>query len=218
MLVVQRIFLAAACAAIVAPQAVLAQQPTSRANVQQPLAKVIDVSLQKGGLLWGQVVNPQGRGLDRAPVSVRLQRKEIVRAEADRQGRFAIRGLRGGVYQVASEDSFRFIRVWAEGTAPPSANSSVMLVAGQAARGQGSQPYPAPQPVVETGGHGGPSYWGPSQMGPGHVLPAHGPPGHVGPRGLTGFVSRYPLLVGTGVAAAIALPLALDDDLDLPEE
>lgn len=201
MLVVQRLFFVTACVGVIAPRTIHAQEPMPPAVGQR--STVLDVALQAGGTLRGQVVNRQGIPIESVTVSIRVAGKEIAQAKADGQGRFGIRRLRGGLHTVACNGTSWPLRVWAEGTAPPSANPSVMLVYGQAARGQ-AVPHPA-----RGGSHVSRNSWG------------HAPSGHVhsGPGGIRGVLTRYPLAVGTGVAAAIALPLALDDDpLDLPEE
>jgi hypothetical protein len=106
------------------PQSVLAA-----ASGDQPEA-VADVSLLDGGVLIGQVVDPQGRPLAAEPVLLQFQAQEIARAKTDGCGLFAFRGLRGGVYQLVAAQGHGAFRLWAPGTAPPAAEQGALVVAG----------------------------------------------------------------------------------------
>ena len=104
-----------------------------------PAAKpvVVDVALRDGGVLLGQVVDPQGVAKADAPVSLRYEDRELVTTNAGPDGYFAVKGLRGGVHQVATQDGHGVYRLWAAGTAPPSAQDGVLLVSGSSVtRGQ----------------------------------------------------------------------------------
>jgi hypothetical protein len=103
----------------------------------EPAPAVIDVALTGGGLLIGQVVDTQGAPLSKVPVSLRTRDGEVGNTRTDASGRFAFRGLRGGVYQaVAAGDQVTF-RLWAPGTAPPPSQQGLLLIAGrQTVRGQ----------------------------------------------------------------------------------
>ncbi|OHB70026.1 MAG: hypothetical protein A2V70_18420 [Planctomycetes bacterium RBG_13_63_9] len=118
------------------PQTVLAAGPATN---RVPM--VADVALSHDGVLIGQVVGAQGSALANVPVSVRLGNQEIARTTTDAHGRFALRGLRSGVYQIVAANSHRAFRLWQPGTAPPSSQSRVLLVAGQdTVRGQCGDP------------------------------------------------------------------------------
>jgi len=129
--------------------------------------EIRDVALQAGGALMGQVVDLQGnpcqvavrvvRASDQAPLSV---------VQTDAQGRFAVNGLKGGVYRVETPAGAAIYRLWAPNTAPPSATASALVVHGDS--------------TVR---------------------------GNLGSIGWFGWT-----LIGLGVAAAIAIPLILDDD------
>jgi len=98
---------------------------------------VVDVALRDGGVLLGQVVDPQGAAKAGAAVSVRYEDRELVTTSADPDGYFAVKGLRGGVHQVATQEGHAVYRLWAPGTAPPAAQDGVLLVAGSdVTRGQ----------------------------------------------------------------------------------
>lgn len=179
-----RIAAAVACLGLLMPQGALAA----------PAAKVAsnDVALRTGGTFVGQVVNAQGKPLTKTAVSVTLGDKEIVRTTTDKNGVFAAKGLRGGQYNVVAGGGVATYQLWAENTAPPVAAKGALIVTGQ---------------EVVAGQCGGPAC-GPS------CGPACGPGYGGGGGGLLGFVKNHPLLVAGGIAAAIAIPLALADDDD----
>lgn len=143
-----------------------------------------DVALRDGGLLVGQVVDAQGKPLASVEVSVRQAGAEIVRTKTDKNGVFAANGLRGGEYQMIAAGGQVNYRLWAAQTAPPAASNGVLIVTGD--------------DVIN----------GQCQTCPPNACP----PGHVG--GIVGFVKNHPMLVAAGVAAAIAIPVALADDDD----
>lgn len=114
------------CAAIVGLCGIAAAAPA-----------VVDVSLQEGNTLVGQVVDPQGAALEGVPVSLRYQDQQWVATKTGQSGYFAFRGLNGGTYQIASSQGHGVYRVWVPGTAPPAAQQGALLVAGgDVTRGQ----------------------------------------------------------------------------------
>jgi hypothetical protein len=101
---------------------------------------VTDLALRDGGFLAGQVVDPQGVPLAKVRVSIQdEQGQEVVATVTDQQGRFAVAGLRGGVYPIVTPQARRIYRLWAPGTAPPSAQQGAMIVSGDTIRGAGGQ-------------------------------------------------------------------------------
>jgi len=102
---------------------------------QTPL--VIDMALGDGGLMLGQVVDGQGQTLAGTDVTLCVAGRTIATAKCDANGLFAFRGLQGGVYQLTAAEGQAIYRVWAAGTAPPSARQAALVVAGEdLARGQ----------------------------------------------------------------------------------
>ena len=77
------------------------------------VATVADVALADGGVLWGQVVDPQGSPQSNQLVAVRQQERIIATARTDQGGRFSIGGLPGGVYQIVAADGAGVYRLWA---------------------------------------------------------------------------------------------------------
>jgi hypothetical protein len=105
------------------------------AGPQGPVAT--DVALREGGVLVGQVVDTHGAGIGGTEVSVRQGAKDPVATKTGPDGSFAVKGLRGGVYQVAAVDGHGVYRLWTAGTAPPAASNKALLVAGKdVVRGQ----------------------------------------------------------------------------------
>ena len=123
------------------PAARLPSQSVAAAhNVDQA---TLDVALQPGGVLRGQIVRPDGSPLGGVHLSVRRQDQQIVAGSTNAQGAFAFSGLRGGVYQLRLGNSLTTFRAWATDTAPASALPSLLLVRDETlVRGQ-TGPLPA---------------------------------------------------------------------------
>jgi hypothetical protein len=116
-----------------APQPTRVQRPHTHLNPRQSV--IVDVALRDRGQLSGRVVIADGTAVAGAPVSLAYRGQDIARTATDTQGRFALVGLRGGVYQFNTPGSTRSVRLWAPRTAPPAAQQVVTLVV-------------QPQPVV----------------------------------------------------------------------
>lgn len=123
---VQTILAAVACVGLVCPPSVMAEQ-----TAEQPTSGIKDVALAPGGVLVGQVVDPQGAFRSGSTVVIQQGDQEIVRTQTDQNGVFAARGIRGGQYLVASENGQCLCRLWAPDTAPPAASNAVVVVTGQ---------------------------------------------------------------------------------------
>ncbi|MBP62420.1 MAG: hypothetical protein CMJ62_12945 [Planctomycetaceae bacterium] len=106
------------------PQISLADTHVTRPTVR-------DAALQAGGTLQGSLLSPDGKAQTGRTVQL-LSRGEVVAStQTDREGRFAFRGLRAGVYGLHTDGVAIAYRLWADGAAPPSAVSDVLLVSGQ---------------------------------------------------------------------------------------
>lgn len=169
---------AVACLGMMIPPGAFANEPTSFAR---------DVALRPGGLLVGQVVDAQGAVQAEKSVSIQFGDQEVARTTTDQNGVFAAQGLRGGQYQIVTEDGQSLCRLWAENTAPPAADEAAIVVTGQdLVRGQWG------------GGYGNPGYGG----GYGSAW--------------LNWVRSHPYITAGIVAAAIAVPIAVADDDDGP--
>jgi hypothetical protein len=119
---------------MVLPPSLIAAPPAAGV----PLASsVVDVALRSGGILVGQVLNPQGTPQAGKVVSIQYANYEVARTTTDANGVFAARGIRGGQYQILTEDGICMCRLWAPDTAPPGAQPAALLVSGEGVvRGQ----------------------------------------------------------------------------------
>lgn len=107
--------------------------------VDPPLVR--DVELAYGGLLVGRLIDPSGRPIANAPVSVLSAGKSLVTMQTDDAGVFAVAKLRGGVHEITTTDSVQLCRLWVQGTAPPGAPQSIDVVSpGDIIRGQYGPP------------------------------------------------------------------------------
>jgi hypothetical protein len=88
---------------------------------------VVDIAMADGGVLHGQVVDLQKGGAAGMPVTVRTQNNEVAKTTTQKDGRFTIQGLRGGVYQVAAGQGQGVFRVWTANAAPPSAQPRAIV-------------------------------------------------------------------------------------------
>ncbi len=168
---------------LVSPGMVAASQVTAIAVAPAPQ----DVKLHEGGVLTGQVLNAQGAAVANSPVSVRSAGKEVVRVQTDQAGKFSIAGLQGGVHEVVTVESQGVYRLWAPHTAPPAAQQGLLLVSnGDLVRGQSCGSGVGCGSGCGTGCGGG--------------------------SGIGAWVANHPIITAGAIAAAIAIPLALDDD------
>ena len=124
--IVRRVLVSLAVVGVCLPNAVLAAGVS--ANATPP---AVDVALSSGGLLMGQVVDPQGVAAAKVPVSLRERDREIATAVTDNRGYFSVGNLRGGVYQIVAPGGHGTYRLWAPGTAPPAAQQGALVMAGQ---------------------------------------------------------------------------------------
>lgn len=104
-------------------------------------AEVADVVLHQNGLIVGQVVDESGKGRQQAKITIVSRGNMIAETTTDEQGLFAVQGLRGGEYVIATSRGATTVRAWAEGTAPPSAVATLGLVEdGQTVRANSCNP------------------------------------------------------------------------------
>jgi hypothetical protein len=96
-----------------------------------------------------------------------------------------MRPPQGGLYQLVSGRHAAHVRCWTASSAPPHAQNQVQFIQGRVERGQGCTDTSCTTPGCDPCGGGG----------------------------VCGFLMN-PLVIGTAIAAAIAIPLALDDDDD----
>lgn len=109
----------------------------SLSSSQQSVQPIKDVALAAGGVFGGQVVASDGQPIAGAAVALQQGGQAVAQAVSDKNGAFAFQNVPGGTYVVATEGASAPYRLWAPQTAPPAADSAVMLVKGNdVVRGQ----------------------------------------------------------------------------------
>jgi len=125
---------------LVLPPPCVQAAETGTSSAKPPATAVtaaLDVVLQSGGTLQGQVVNGQGAVQPGKGVVVLRGGQAVGTVQTDDAGRFSVGSLRGGVYQVTAAGGARTVRAWSPGTAPPGAQPAVLVVSGDGVlRGQ----------------------------------------------------------------------------------
>jgi hypothetical protein len=127
-----RVVLAAiACVGMMVPQVAWSADGLTNAKL-----KLVDVQLQDGKVLQGQIVDGQGKPQADADVAVLQDGKVLARTKTNKEGYFAVRDLKTGIYQVASDNGLGNFRVWNADVAPPQAQQGALVVAdGSVVRG-----------------------------------------------------------------------------------
>jgi hypothetical protein len=87
-----------------------------------------DVALQHGGILRGEVLSAQGQSASGQTISLATNSEVVANVVVGTDGKFAIAGLRPGVYSVAVGETQSVLRLWSETAAPPSATHELLLV------------------------------------------------------------------------------------------
>ena len=149
-----------------------------------------DVQLDVAGHLHGRLTNADGRPLARSLVQLRQQSTVVASAATSSTGEFELPAPHGGLFMLAAGGSSQPVRCWTLPAAPPHALPQLHVVQGPVQRGQGCTATSC------TGTCGG-------------TCDACTGGGFAG--NCLGFLMN-PIVVGTAIAAAIAIPLALDND------
>ena len=167
--------------------------PTAILNAQEPLSgqdsrlRIQDIELSPEGDLNGRLVSASGLAMGQSLVVLRHGTSALARATTADDGTFTFNRMKGGIYNLSSSGNVSHVRVWSHQTAPPRSSNGILMVAGNVARAQNCTADSC------TGTCGG-------------TCDACGVGG--GPLALL----MNPFVIGAAVAAAIAIPLALDDD------
>ncbi len=110
--------------------------PQSAWSAEGNAPKLIDVKLQPGKVLQGQILNGQGAPKVNADVAVLHDGKILARLKTNQEGYFAVSNLNSGLYLVACDDGLGHFRVWSSSVAPPNAQQGALVVAdGSVVRG-----------------------------------------------------------------------------------
>jgi hypothetical protein len=89
----------------------------------------MDVSLANGGVFQGQILNAQGAPMSGVNVAVRNAQADVATTVTDRDGKFILRDVSAGVHHVMIGPSVQVVRFWAPEAAPPSAKPGLLVVA-----------------------------------------------------------------------------------------
>ncbi|MEM7312503.1 MAG: carboxypeptidase-like regulatory domain-containing protein [Planctomycetota bacterium] len=174
-----------ACCGMLTPTAVWAEQVTTA--TPRRAVETVDVELTAQGTLQGKLVDQSGAAIANAQVALGQSAQVVAKSATRVDGTFEFTAMRGGLYNVVADGTPINVRAWAPRTAPPLAHDGLLVVKGAILRGQSCTADSC------TGTCGG-------------SCDACGVAG--GPLGLL----MNPFVIGAAVAAAIAIPLALDDD------
>ena len=121
--------------AMLIPQLSIAATPQVDPQNSKPM--LTDIALQKGGVLVGRLTGKKGKLRAQQRIAIRQNGQLVEEVTTDKNGQFKVEGLRGGVYEIASEQGTGSFRAWSAGTAPPSAKQFAVLIdSNEVVRGQ----------------------------------------------------------------------------------
>lgn len=124
---------------LVASNLAYGQTSQGQRNNLPGAATCVDIVLAPGGVLRGQVQTGQAAPCSAMELVLMQVGKESARTTTDRHGVFELDGVRGGAYSVTAGGATMDVRLWTEGTAPPSARDVLLVIArGDVTRGQGA--------------------------------------------------------------------------------
>lgn len=91
--------------------------------------EIMDVALGPDGMLQGKTLTgPQNAVQAFEQVDITWEGRVVATAKSDRDGNFAVRGLKGGVHVISVGDRQQVCRLWAEETAPPHSVRGIAFV------------------------------------------------------------------------------------------
>jgi len=110
--------------------------PTPLLQAADPVQAIPDIALDAHGTLLGTLVDAQGQPQPQALVALQQDGQTLAQTRSDAHGRFAVTGLRGGVYLIVTEHGALPCRAWTAAAAPPSAGRQLLVPSDAAYRGQ----------------------------------------------------------------------------------
>lgn len=118
--------------------AVLLFVPQLASSAVPQSGQITNVVMHQGGVMVGRLLDSQAQPVAGRQVALRQAKKVVATVETDKNGQFAVRGLRSGIYTLESGNSRSLVAAWNESAAPPTARPSVTIVVGdrQVVRGQ----------------------------------------------------------------------------------
>ena len=171
----------------------------SSSSVKQPNSptKALDWRIQRDGCVYGQLQDTSGQPIARAALTLSSPKQKLT-TTTDTKGRFRFNDVPTGAMLLSSRNNNNAltVRIWQAGIAPPKSQNALLLVEGRVTRAQSQDGH-----VCSGNDCGGCNYC--------LETPASYP-GYFD--GFFQKLLRNPWLVGTGTAAAIAIPIAANDD------
>lgn len=130
---------------VLVPQLTIAATPEVQTEKPLRLPQLTDIALKEGGTMIGRITDREGKLLGQQKIVIRQENRLVAEVTSGENGVFIVKGLRGGIYEIASQQGAGSFRAWAEDTAPPSAKHFALLVEnGDVVRGQwGWMPNPS---------------------------------------------------------------------------
>jgi hypothetical protein len=92
-----------------------------------PNQQAVDLALAADGVLQGQLVDGNGAALAQRQVVIWSNGQQVAQATTQADGAFFVRGLRGGVHVLTTDQVGTVCRFWSEGTAPPIAARQLLV-------------------------------------------------------------------------------------------
>ena len=128
-----------ACCGTLLPQSVFAAESARETRADKAVSQ--DYELTHEGRLIGRLVDAGGAAIGKTEVTLYSTSKDPISTMTREDGQFVFDGVQGGTYVVSTAKTDHAMRVWAAGTAPPTAAKSALLVdADTTVRGQGISP------------------------------------------------------------------------------
>jgi hypothetical protein len=100
---------------------------TGRTNTL-PEVTARDVVLDDQGLLHGTLTNAQGHPQAATELVIRRGGNLLTTIKSQTDGRFVVRDLRPGLYEINTDRSYGLFRVWTPQSAPPVAQPAALIV------------------------------------------------------------------------------------------
>ncbi len=90
---------------------------------------IVDVALSEEGVVRGRVLTENGKPVDGAQVVIRQGDELLHKMLTNKKGEFSAKGLRAGVYTIATVQGSGQYRLWPKNIAPPSARTHALVMA-----------------------------------------------------------------------------------------
>lgn len=135
----RKLFVGLAIFGLISPQVRVANGADLATVARQHKIKIVDVTLSEGGVLKGQVITSQGKGIAKSEVTLYQGKTPVARTTTNDRGEFAVSGLKGGVYAIGTDGAAGLVRTWNTQTAPPSAVAGILLVPQKTTLGQNEE-------------------------------------------------------------------------------